>query len=204
MPTLSRSPSARISSIQSVLDVVLQAAVDWQAVGAVATGVAALGSLGVVVLTLSMARSAQETAKAANEEAAGAWRPVILPKGIEASYSRQHPDTVSVKVELRNAGSGPALNMTVVLSSGDHEDEFPIPTAILTPEGEATLGSLELPADTVHAELTFGYDDLGGRRHETVAGIESRPPERVADVRQWLSITYTRVRRSDPAESRRS
>jgi hypothetical protein len=133
------------------MDRLLLLATDWQAVGAIATGVAALGSLAVILLTARMAGSAQKAAEAAGEEAAGAWRPVVLPEHVQATYSGGRT-TVWTEVRLRNSGSGPALNLRLSVSSDDESSELPIPTAVLPAEAELRSTGLELPAETTACE----------------------------------------------------
>ena len=176
------------------MDIAQHAAIDWQAVGAIATAIAAFGSLAVVVLTARMARSAQATASAASDEAAAAWRPVLLPTEVEAHYDVRRHD-VALVVELRNAGQGPALNASLSVAGGRSRDEAPI--EILTAGSYVKLHGLKLPADTVEADLTVQYDDLGGQTQKTLASFDFRPPEPHATVRNNPSIAWTRVRRND-------
>lgn len=178
-------------------------ATDWTAIGAIGTLSASVLTLAVVMLTVSMARSAQRSADAAVEEAAGAWRPAVLPWSVEASYPGTS-DLASIKVDVKNYGNGPALNGQVQVTS-DGPDENIIPLSVAPAGSTATLGGFPVPASAKECQVVISYDDLGGRRHVVRANVQLRRPATAPKGQTAQTLGYLRrVVAEDPTRSQSS
>lgn len=107
-----QAPAVAIGVPENQRDNVTMGAWDlgWEAVSAIAGVTVSVLTLGAVLLTARMARSADTTAKAALQQATSTSRPLIVPTGARMSERGRQ---VRVDLELLNAGAGPALLVDV-------------------------------------------------------------------------------------------
>jgi hypothetical protein len=180
--------------------------VDWSVIVAgVAAGFAGLTAWN----SRHSAQASRQSAAASRDALERAHRPVLVPVRPEIE-----PRPRSVRIDVRNIGMGPALNVTGTMAATVASDPWGIGRAVGTSQiakgdsavvtFEATSGQLEVAM--WHVRLT--YEDAAGEPHWSAFHYETRRPPRVAVGRGPLPDDYVLPERSSwqepPAGDRQS
>jgi hypothetical protein len=160
--------------------------IGWDAAVAIGTGVLAISTFALAAYTARLAKKTSDMAEDEREESKARTRPVLMPPAeAKAVISRINSDVepVALRLNIMNAGNGPALNAyvwaVVATSTGIHRSRL-LTVGSIAPEYGADIVIADVPdRDTgavehyayLAAYVTLVYGDLGGRQYHSVVAL---------------------------------
>jgi hypothetical protein len=179
---------------------------DWTAVAAVATAALALFTVWLAVSTRSLARATRQDIRSA-------FRPVVIGSTRDGTGNSvlivertpgHRPDSATVKLYLRNAGTGPALNIRLNAkshgsASGSQTDEILLGTL---GHAERDQLSCELPDFNVPRDFNenFGYrfsvtyEDLAAAHYSTHLAYDKTSAVDAGEIETFgLKVSDTKI-----------